>query len=122
MSLNGYCRPVVNGGLRFSEVDFHPGVLAKSLCVGGLEYLDSTLGQVLLDLITDLPDAGLVLTGAQRVPYAPGSDAGPNIRDAITTAAAPAARGAGAAPLRPRRRPRIPSAPRASASASPPRC
>jgi len=50
----------------------------------------------LLDLITDLPDAGLVLTGAQRVPYAPGSDAGPNIRDAITTAASPAARGAGA--------------------------
>ncbi|PJE30746.1 L-asparaginase [Pseudooceanicola marinus] len=50
----------------------------------------------LLDMICDLPGAGLVLTGAQRVPYALGSDAGPNIRDAITVAAHPAARGAGA--------------------------
>lgn len=50
----------------------------------------------LLDLIAELPGAGLVVTGAQRVPYAPGSDAAPNLRDAITTAAAPAARGAGA--------------------------
>lgn len=50
----------------------------------------------LLDLIADFPGAGLVLTGAQRVPYALGSDAGANLRDAITTTAAPAARGAGA--------------------------
>ncbi|MBT9386002.1 asparaginase [Pseudooceanicola sp. CBS1P-1] len=50
----------------------------------------------LMDLICDLPQAGLVLTGAQRVPYAPGSDAAPNIRDAITTAASRAAQGAGA--------------------------
>lgn len=50
----------------------------------------------LLDLICDLPGAGLVLTGAQRVPYAIGSDAGPNIRDAITVAGSEGARGAGA--------------------------
>lgn len=49
----------------------------------------------LLDLITELPTAALVVTGAQRVPYVRGSDAGPNLRDAITVAASPAARGIG---------------------------
>lgn len=43
-----------------------------------------------------LEDTALVVTGAQRVPYAPGSDAGPNLRDALTVAKAPQARGAGA--------------------------
>lgn len=48
-----------------------------------------------LDTSLTLPDTALVVTGAQRVPYAPGSDAGPNLRDAIRVARAPQARGVG---------------------------
>lgn len=48
-----------------------------------------------LDTSLTLPDTAVVVTGAQRVPYAPGSDAGPNLRDAIKVAGAPQARGAG---------------------------
>lgn len=49
-----------------------------------------------LDASLTLQDTGLVITGAQRVPYAPGSDAGPNLRDAIKVAGSLQARGAGA--------------------------
>ncbi|WP_027965868.1 asparaginase [Halomonas halocynthiae] len=48
-----------------------------------------------LDTSLSLTNTGLVVTGAQRVPYAPGSDAGPNLRDAINVAGSPQARGAG---------------------------
>ncbi len=49
-------------------------------------FLDSTL---------ELLDTALVVTGAQRVPYAAGSDAGPNLRDALKVARTASARSAG---------------------------
>lgn len=60
----------------------------------GTDTLEDTA--YFLDTSLTLPDTGLVVTGAQRVPYAPGSDAGPNLRDATQVARAPQARGRGA--------------------------
>ncbi len=60
----------------------------------GTDTLEDTA--CFLDISLDLQDTGLVVTGAQRVPYAAGSDAGPNLRDAITVARSGAARGQGA--------------------------
>ena len=60
----------------------------------GTDTLEDTA--YFLDATLDLAGTGLVVTGAQRVPYAAGSDAGPNLRDAITTARSTAARGQGA--------------------------
>jgi L-asparaginase len=60
----------------------------------GTDTLEDTA--YFLDTSLALEDTALVVTGAQRAPYAPGSDAGPNLRDAIKVASAPQARGAGA--------------------------
>lgn len=60
----------------------------------GTDTLEDTA--CFLDTSLTLPDTAIVVTGAQRVPYAPGSDAGPNLRDAIKVAGSPQARGAGA--------------------------
>ncbi len=60
----------------------------------GTDTLEDTA--YFLDTSLALADTALVVTGAQRVPYAPGSDAGPNLRDALKVAGAPQARGAGA--------------------------
>lgn len=59
----------------------------------GTDTLEDTA--YFLDASLTLPDIGLVVTGAQRVPYAPGSDAGPNLRDAMQVARTPLARGVG---------------------------
>lgn len=59
----------------------------------GTDTLEDTA--YFLDSSLELPDTALVVTGAQRVPYAPGSDAGPNLRDALKVASATQARGAG---------------------------
>jgi L-asparaginase len=59
----------------------------------GTDTLEDTA--YFLDTSLALEDTALVVTGAQRAPYAPGSDAGPNLRDAIKVASAPQARGAG---------------------------
>lgn len=59
----------------------------------GTDTLEDTA--YFLDTSLTLPDTAVVVTGAQRVPYASGSDAGPNLRDAITVASTPQARGAG---------------------------
>ena len=60
----------------------------------GTDTLEDTA--YFLDTSLALEDTALVVTGAQRVPYAAGSDAGPNLRDALKVANAPQARGAGA--------------------------
>lgn len=60
----------------------------------GTDTLEDTV--YFLDTTLDLSEVGLIVTGAQRVPYAPGSDAGPNLRDAITVARSAPARGQGA--------------------------
>jgi L-asparaginase len=60
----------------------------------GTDTLEDTA--YFLDTSLALEDTALVVTGAQRVPYATGSDAGPNLRDALKVANAPQARGAGA--------------------------
>ncbi|RMJ03816.1 L-asparaginase 2 precursor [Marinobacter litoralis] len=59
----------------------------------GTDTLEDTA--YFLDTTLALTDTALVVTGAQRVPYAPGSDAGPNLRDAIKVAGSTEARGAG---------------------------
>lgn len=59
----------------------------------GTDTLEDTA--YFLETSLALADTALVVTGAQRVPYAPGSDAGPNLRDALKVACAPQARGAG---------------------------
>lgn len=59
----------------------------------GTDTLEDTA--YFLDSSLELTDTALVVTGAQRVPYAPGSDAGPNLRDALKVAYAPQARGMG---------------------------
>tara|TARA_R110002111_G_scaffold251573_2_gene316043 strand:+ start:3390 stop:4364 length:975 start_codon:yes stop_codon:yes gene_type:complete len=59
----------------------------------GTDTLEDTA--YFLDTSLALTDTAVVVTGAQRVPYAPGSDAGPNLRDALKVACAPQARGAG---------------------------
>lgn len=59
----------------------------------GTDTLEDTA--YFLDTSLALADTGLVVTGAQRTPYAPGSDAGPNLRDAIRVARASRARSAG---------------------------
>ncbi|MBZ0333344.1 asparaginase [Marinobacter sp. AL4B] len=59
----------------------------------GTDTLEDTA--YFLDTTLALTDTALVVTGAQRVPYAPGSDAGPNLRDAIKVAGNTAARGTG---------------------------
>ncbi|MBL1272121.1 MAG: L-asparaginase [Marinobacter maritimus] len=80
----------------------------RTLCIGlsqredvaglvvsqGTDTLEDTA--YFLDTSLALPDTAVVVTGAQRVPYAPGSDAGPNLRDALKVAGSPQARGAGA--------------------------
>jgi len=60
----------------------------------GTDTLEDTA--YFLDTSLALADTAVVVTGAQRVPYAPGSDAGPNLRDALKVAGTPQARGAGA--------------------------
>ena len=60
----------------------------------GTDTLEDTV--CFLDTCLDLQDTGVIVTGAQRVPYAPGSDAGPNLRDAITVARSAPARRQGA--------------------------
>lgn len=59
----------------------------------GTDTLEDTA--YFLDTSLDLADIALVVTGAQRVPYAAGSDAGPNLRDALKVASTVQARGAG---------------------------
>lgn len=59
----------------------------------GTDTLEDTA--YFLDTSLDLAETALVVTGAQRVPYAPGSDAGPNLRDALRVASSVQARGAG---------------------------
>lgn len=59
----------------------------------GTDTLEDTA--YFLDSSLELPDTALVVTGAQRVPYASGSDAGPNLRDALKVASSAQARGAG---------------------------
>ncbi|MBU2953675.1 asparaginase [Marinobacter sp. F3R08] len=59
----------------------------------GTDTLEDTA--YFLDTSLELADTAIVVTGAQRVPYAPGSDAGPNLRDALKVAGAAQARGAG---------------------------
>ncbi|MGO2131322.1 MAG: asparaginase [Halomonas sp.] len=59
----------------------------------GTDTLEDTA--YFLDTSLMLPNTAVVVTGAQRVPYVPGSDAGPNLRDAIKVAGASQARGAG---------------------------
>tara|TARA_R110001599_G_scaffold303404_1_gene509266 strand:- start:490 stop:1458 length:969 start_codon:yes stop_codon:yes gene_type:complete len=80
----------------------------RTLCIGlsqredvaglvvsqGTDTLEDTA--YFLDTSLALPDTAVVVTGAQRVPYAPGSDAGPNLRDALKVAGSPQAQGAGA--------------------------
>lgn len=60
----------------------------------GTDTLEDTA--FFLDTSIKPMNIGLVVTGAQRVPYAPGSDAGPNLRDALKVAGSPEARRAGA--------------------------
>lgn len=60
----------------------------------GTDTLEDTA--YFLDSSLELADTALVVTGAQRAPYAPGSDAGPNLRDALKVAGTVQARGAGA--------------------------
>lgn len=60
----------------------------------GTDTLEDTA--CFLDTTLELQEIGVVITGAQRVPYAAGSDAGPNLRDAITVARSEQARGQGA--------------------------
>lgn len=60
----------------------------------GTDTLEDTA--CFLDISLDLQNTGLVVTGAQRVPYAAGSDAGPKPARCHTVARSDAARGQGA--------------------------